>query len=194
MNNRDLYLIQRFTFKPNNSHTDIRRLVSADYMGSAEFEFGAVGKSWGSLRVMAANQDLDVCTVLLGDKPFYAIKNKAISTQDVQRAVTDIATGKILTKECSYWDHHLKSELPKYVAKTDCWMTVPYSRMFSDQIIFFTTNKTALKKILYELLIGDNTALAIKSDTYQHYAKPNAGVMTGSTDSVLRPYLSSLKG
>ena len=44
------YLIQRCTFRIEESKSKIDKYLALDYMGSAEFEFGAVGKAFKYLR------------------------------------------------------------------------------------------------------------------------------------------------
>ena len=64
------YLIQRGTIeRPLDNYKDVRlsKAVDLDYMGSAEFEFGALPKSFRAMEAMADNAKLTVMTVPKGD-------------------------------------------------------------------------------------------------------------------------------
>lgn len=47
MNTYSMYLIQRGDFRERSEKTGIDRIITWDYMGSAEFEWGALPKAYG---------------------------------------------------------------------------------------------------------------------------------------------------
>lgn len=104
---RKPYLIQRAKFKPYNGYPRISEALDLDYMGSAEFEFGALPKS---LRALEAVKDklvvLDVLDIYTPNRS-RRIPLKVLSPWSEESAewetykgyLRDLRENKIQTKE-----------------------------------------------------------------------------------------------
>lgn len=103
------YLVQRAKFKENGigSIDDVMRF---DYMGSAEFEFGALPKS---LKRMTSSADkLSVyefihCVSGTTKKPLYVISVGEVH-DDYLEHILLMSKGELRLKECSHFDDAIK--------------------------------------------------------------------------------------
>ncbi len=117
------YLIQRATFRYNAEKTGIDRILSFDYMGSSEFEWGALP---ASLKRIRAERDkyrtIDI-----------SIKGKTITvfTKDEpdMEYFNWLTEGRLHLKEFSAFDQYIKGE-GYFAMKFDFWWDIENDIMF----------------------------------------------------------------
>lgn len=132
MNIRKPYLIQRASIKLNPSHTKkISENIETDYMGSSEFEFGALPKS--------------LCAISADLKLYHTIQVKEISNEKGQPLIVwskipfenlpeyvdhlkQIRLGKLHLKEATHFEKDCK---PTRWKTTDFWWDLDNDVMFS---------------------------------------------------------------
>lgn len=135
MNIHTPYLIQRAKIKPNPSHLKkISENIETDYMGSSEFEYGALPRS-----LRAINADI---------KLYHTIQVKEITNEKGQPLIVwskipfenlpeyvnhleQIRLGKLRLKESTYFNADLAKTSPKLVGRTDFWWDLDNDAMFS---------------------------------------------------------------
>lgn len=123
----------------------LRPIFSFDYMGSAEFEFGAIPKSFQHI---AKNiKDYGTWEINLNSTPLYIIGNKATMRETTER-IQELAENKIHCKEYTGLDHALG--LCEYQKSRPCnyigWLEL-------DNNFLFFIDKDAFEKTanLFEL-------------------------------------------
>lgn len=125
---RDWYLIQRLNEREfTEGKKGVDRLVSHDYMGAAEFEWGAIPASWRKLRELAAQQKLvkfETPFLSSREKPFYVIAS--VDDTDVLEALEAAFNNELQTKESTYMDEwHPSVDNPsKYKLEAIAWLKV----------------------------------------------------------------------
>ena len=109
------YLVQRGTFKHHNKDeiTGIDSLISWDYMGSAEFEFGALPQSLG--RIISSWGKYEAVETPLENKDGIKImllcpKDKS---QESIQCVIDVSQKKHRTKESVHLQEYLEGKNKK---------------------------------------------------------------------------------
>jgi hypothetical protein len=126
------YLIQRGTIKHPYAETTARLsdAVSLDYMGAAEFEFGALP---ASLRDLQANAEIIKKTVLTsitsGDLPLKLIH--CFSDEELKQyeaCLLKMRDGKFHLKESSYFESWRK---PSKYSAIDFWWDIQNNAMWS---------------------------------------------------------------
>ena len=158
-------LIQRCTFRFDNARSKMDRLLALEYMGSAEFEFGAVGKS---LKYLRQNKDSLIINRIynsgLAFKSFpievLHIKGKEQNTIDT---LDHILSGSTYTKEPVRLKEALlmsKKDKEKKHFYTDTWLDLgddynfdavpPFFFMYNPILLLQETN---MKAILQELTL-----------------------------------------
>lgn len=108
------YLIQRGKIKPGYSPNDrFSVAVRTEYMGSSEFEFGALPKSLRNLRAQADKLSLiEIPEVRdLDGNPLLAYGNfEAHNPEEYRAMIYAVATGKERTKESTGFRKHMEQE------------------------------------------------------------------------------------
>lgn len=138
------YLIQRARFANNSNKKGIDSILSFDYMGSSEFEWGALPKSLG--RVRANPKDYWLSNIKIGDKN---IDTLCISDNfdDVVLTLTNLAQNKIYLKESSYFDRYINNTTKYIFDKVDFWWDI------ENDYFFWKSNYEFCKKF-YDLLFN----------------------------------------
>lgn len=122
------YLIQRGRFNNRNFKKGIDSIIAFDYMGSSEFEWGALPKSLKSIRENL--NDYDDYEIKLNDKiitVFFHKKDK----DDVIKIIKDLSENKIHLKEycdLSKWVNPHKCIT--YNCRSDFWWDIDNHFMF----------------------------------------------------------------
>lgn len=126
-----LYLVQRVTRTDQRHKTGFDAKFSLDYMGSSEFEFGAVPASLKRMR--ATNLVLHTGTVTRHDTEHtvYIVTAKAIAP-DVSAAMTAwLADEYPRGQENSRFHQHLDGDTSAYVLRTNAWWDITHDIMWS---------------------------------------------------------------
>lgn len=114
----DSYLVQRAKFKKTEK-AGIDGILKFDYMGSAEYEFGALPKS---LRRIRANiEDYDLFLGYLGGKKVSVFCKKSM-LPDVKNVIDSHARNEIITKEAVRFDRFCKGEKSEWTP--DFWWDI----------------------------------------------------------------------
>ena len=107
-NYRSWYLIQRLSRRVNPvGKRGVDRLVAHDYMGSAEFEWGAVPRAWGLLRQAAHAGELVCCETpfhTFAGVPLYVIHHIGEDADAVFQGIFGSGTNAYHTKESTGMD------------------------------------------------------------------------------------------
>lgn len=134
-------------------------LVSHDYMGSAEFEWGAVPKAWKALRAAVSSgmffqfehPDLIMRGVDSQPKSVHVIMSQVgmgSEVSQVARDLEDLAAMKIHTKEWTDFEPIAEQSRNRTV-RADAWLKL--CERDRDIPVFFTTDKRLFDRMLAEL-------------------------------------------
>ncbi len=119
------YLIQRGMFSINTNKNGIDRYVRFDYMGSAEFEFGALG--FQSLKKIRENQSkYQLLRLKVNGIPISVFSQ--YSEQEMQEYLDALALGEFKTKEYTDFDNFVFKKY--HIQKTDFWWNISADFMF----------------------------------------------------------------
>lgn len=126
------WLIQRAKFLPkqNPDKKGIDRILSFDYMGSAEFEFGALPASLKRIRDKL--EDYMYSTMLLPEKKSLVVFHRKEDKDVVVANINSIADGTIHLKEwcdLKYWINSV-SNSPIFKCENDFWWDIVNDYMF----------------------------------------------------------------
>lgn len=115
-------------------------VFSFDYMGAAEFEWGAVPKSLHAMGQYAYNGNLEAKTYKVGDEEVYVFANVGYAN-NMQKFLDDLANRKVETKEATHFRWAMGLEEGDYYKKTDCrtigWLEI------DNHFAFFTDRNVA---------------------------------------------------
>jgi hypothetical protein len=101
----NVYLIQRGKFSERNWKEGVDGTIDFDYMGSAEFEFGALPKSLKNIRENLDNYSLtDQSVSAYGKKTKYRLFAPEDKVVDIVKSIELIALDKVRLKEQAYFD------------------------------------------------------------------------------------------
>lgn len=165
MPNMQMIYVQRYEapddYRKNND--SVSRIISGDYMGSAEFEFGSVQKSWKFLR--DSEIFLNKVTVSPSEfgnpngEPvtFYVISTTS-GISRFQEMIPSHLKGEARTKESTYLHQQFNTTGKKsdYIMRTIAWLDVtefvnnPQNNGTRDPV-FFTANKGLALRLFMEL-------------------------------------------
>lgn len=162
----EMYYIQTFKKQtdllPNEA--SIKRILSGDYMGSAEFEFGSVQRSWKFLResnIVFAEAKIPVIGGKGGEANFFVITTTKGLDRFIQRMPAHLDGNRIgrLTKEHSgIWDNAGSSIPVSRYGKVDAWLDVSGTvNRYQDGVpedshpILFTTDRQLGLQLFCEL-------------------------------------------
>lgn len=124
----ETYLIQRGKFQNQNHKSGIDSIIRFDYMGSSEFEFGALPES---LKIIRDNiDDYIYQEISLKNKIIIVFYNKKFKN-DIVEFLTKLSKDKFTLKEWSDFRSYIYDELfPKNYAETDFWWDIENHLMF----------------------------------------------------------------
>jgi len=121
------YLVQRGIFKHEEKENivGIDSLINFEYMGSAEFEFGALPESLN--RIIGEWKNFDVFETSLKDSDggsVFVICKKT-SKSEVEKCLIELSEKKHRTKEISYFQEYLngKHKTDRYI-RTRLWWDI----------------------------------------------------------------------
>ena len=128
------YLIQRATFNTTKDKQGIDSILNFDYMGSAEFEFGALPKSLTVIRKDKKNYN--IFDVKVKDKVISVFCPNKYSVQQITNYLNTLDSNDIHLKERSdfntytspsKWDNETHQRYPH---STDFWWDITNHIMF----------------------------------------------------------------
>jgi len=135
-------LIQRGKFEDRDFKNGIDSITNFDYMGSSEFEWGALPESLGKIRA-------DIYSYTYMDVP---MKDKVITVfckdsqkSDVRDYLTNLAENKWRLQEYSDFDNYI-NPTEYFKSRTDFWWDIENNFMFWRKSVEFETKFK--KKIL----------------------------------------------
>lgn len=180
MQNKQMIYIQRYESPDDyrKNKDDVSRIISGDYMGSAEFEFGSVQKSWRFLR----GSEIFLNKVSIDPSKFKSVNGKpvnfyAISTNPgisrFEQMIPAHLDGQVRTKENTHIRELLNTEGKKseYKMRTIAWLDVtefvnnPLCDGTRDPVFFTTDKKLALR--LFMELKRDKTNPAYEPSMFE---------------------------
>jgi len=127
---REPYCIQRAQFSNNESKIGIDGILSFDYMGSAEFEFGALP---GSLKIIRGNINRYIYEeITIEQKEITVFFHKDFKSGIIEY-LKDLATRKFRLKEYSDFDNYIYDDTC-FKNKTDFWWDI------DNHIMWWKTN------------------------------------------------------
>lgn len=120
------YLIQRANFKNRPHKKGIDSIVEFDYMGSAEFEFGALPKSLENIR-KNIEQYVYLETNVGNKKIMVFIQTKFLT--ELPEYLNKLSKNEFHLKEYSYFDNYISDN--KFLkCNTDFWWDIENHFMF----------------------------------------------------------------
>lgn len=123
------WLIQRAFFLDRKGRKGIDSILQFDYMGSAEFEFGALGESLS--RIRGRLDDYTSNTFWIGDrKEIHIFYPNNIDTTDILVYLRELGVGEIRLKERSDFDTYVNPEDAMFPNRTDFWWDIDNDIMF----------------------------------------------------------------
>lgn len=190
MNHNKWYLTQRLGLRssPNSSKLGVDALVTHDYMGSSEFEYGAVPDAWRKLREDSTKMTVYATPfVSRQGKPFSVVLPTSMSRDDRDDVFTDLWNLRIesdATKEPTYMDYAVDAAIPgDYRDATVAWITL------GPEPMFWSMCETLTRNILAELQRGtgrpEQFSLYDNAEFY-HAGKRWIGQVRGIYESHMR--------
>lgn len=153
------YLIQRASERERDDpkRTGVDRILSFDYMGSAEFEFGSVSSSFKLYREQARAGNLVISRAgskTKHNKPWFILHHRDFDPFEVEKQIVDVSTGKSATKESTYFDYWLPqcnswwSSPPASV-----WVVLPHDghRQVTNNFVIWGVLRSTLDLLLTEM-------------------------------------------
>ena len=119
------WLIQRGKFKNREHKNGIDSIVSFDYMGSSEFEWGALPESLGKIRDLI--NDYTYLDVPIKDKVI-TVFCKDSQKSEVKQYLTELSENKWHLQEYSDFDNYINPQFMK--SRTDFWWDISNHLMF----------------------------------------------------------------
>jgi hypothetical protein len=143
------WLIQRGKFENREFKQGIDSILSFDYMGSSEFEWGALPKSLGKIRNELNNYTyLDIT---LKDK-LITVFCKDSQINDIELYLSELSDNKMHLKEFSAFDSYVNSD-GYFKDKFDFWWDIQNHIMFWKKNINFETK--------FKTLINNETRIKV---------------------------------
>jgi hypothetical protein len=135
------YLIQRAKFDNNPSRSGIDKLLSFDYMGSAEFEFGALGKSLARIRKDIGEYNVFKYTFTKTPDKTVSVLCRKDQNEFIPEILEKLAENKFRLKEyCDLIDFlNPTDETKKYRSNNDFWWDIDNDWFFWKQDDNFDT-------------------------------------------------------
>lgn len=142
---RTPYLIQRGNFQDRPYKTGIDRILKFDYMGSSEFEWGALGTSLKRIRENIEEYTLALVDITTADGVDYKINVfcKAADLAQVIELIKNIGDREYHTKEYTDFDNYLYPDRA-FECRTDHWWDIENDYMFWKKDKQFTKKFTTL--------------------------------------------------
>lgn len=139
------YLIQRGNFEDRPYKTGIDRILKFDYMGSSQFEWGALGRSLKRIRDNIGEYTLALVDIITEDGITYKINVfcKATDLTQVIELITNIGNREYHTKEYTDFDNYLYPNCT-FECRTDHWWDIENDYMFWKKDKQFTKKFTTL--------------------------------------------------
>lgn len=120
------WLIQRGKFEDREHKSGIDSILSFDYMGSSEFEWGALPKSLGNIR--SELNEYTYLDVPMQDKVI-TVFCKDSQKSDIKLYLTELAENKMRLKEFSAFDSYIKND-GYFKDRFDFWWDIENDLMF----------------------------------------------------------------
>lgn len=105
----------------------IKGIWSFDYMGSAEFEFGAIPKSLREISIYSHENKAEIGEIRLQKPVFYFCKGDI--KEDTEKIIRELAKDKLWLKQPSFFSEVLNNENPQYY-RTKGWLELDNNFMF----------------------------------------------------------------
>lgn len=118
-------LIQRAKFENRDYKKGIDSIVHFDYMGSSEFEWGALPESLGKIRDLI--NDYTYLDVPIKDKVI-TVFCKDSQKSEVKQYLTELSENKWHLQEYSDFDNYINPQFMK--SRTDFWWDISNHLMF----------------------------------------------------------------
>lgn len=118
-------LIQRAKFENRDYKKGIDSIVHFDYMGSSEFEWGALPESLGKIRDLI--NDYTYLDVPIKDKVI-TVFCKNSQKSEVKQYLTELSENKWHLQEYSDFDNYINPQFMK--SRTDFWWDISNHLMF----------------------------------------------------------------
>ncbi len=127
------YLIQRAKFQNRENKTGIDSILSFDYMGSSEFEWGALPSSLNNIR---ANIDDYVYLDIPIKNKIITVFCKSSDKTNVKQYLSELSEKKFRLKEFSAFDSYISND-GYFKDKFDFWWDIENDLMFWKKNIEF---------------------------------------------------------
>jgi len=118
------YLVQRGNFREKIATSMIKgvdSVVEFDYMGSAEFEFGAKFKSLRRLVNRLRQGSLTTETVIINDTPFFLLRPMDASPSEIRAFLEEDLVSRAHTKEPMYFSSFFLPKAEQKFYSPELW-------------------------------------------------------------------------
>lgn len=121
------YLIQRADFRDDPDKKGIDSILSFDYMGASEYEWGALPRSLKEIREKIKKENFLVYELEITPEKVVQIFCSENDKESVFENIRDLSKGKLRLKMGSYFDLWVKDE---EFTKIDFWWDIENNFMF----------------------------------------------------------------
>jgi len=115
----------------------LRKIMSFDYMGSAEFEFCAVPAAFQMIAQAADKELLVTGKCMFNSKDIYYLAPKDM-TEYVEKVICDLCNDKLRLKEASHLDYVVNKKYDWQSTRTVGWLELNNGFMFFTDKVMFT--------------------------------------------------------
>jgi hypothetical protein len=164
-------LIQRCGLRSaNNTKKGVDRILKFDYMGSAEFEFGALAESWKQMRSLARADELELKATPFNSrlgKPFWVIAPKSLDEDYLFQGIFGSGHNAFYTKESTHMESWLDVTNKVLHIDTIAWFVL------GEQPIFWTCMEDVAKRVFAELsgapASNPDSAIGVTAETLRMF-------------------------
>lgn len=151
---REWYLIQRCEDRGvTTGRKGVDKILAFDYMGSAEFEFGALGTAIKQFRNLKGAITLTKSSIKTRfNKPVWIVAPNAADITDIEKRLIVLSKDKMRLKERSYFDYWFDKSASDYKKGITSWLVL------DNTPVFFSVDEGTARKMLAELKLETASA------------------------------------
>lgn len=170
------YLIQRARFNDNPNKNGIDSILSFDYMGSSEFEWGALRNSLKEIR--NRSNEYTFLDVPIKDKVITVYCLEGVKSE-VKQYLDELSENKMRLKEFSAFDKYIKND-GYFKDRVDFWWDIQNNVMFwkKTQILNLKLKKKSISDmdVIFDLLENKGDVIKFLLQTIEHNNKYSNGL------------------
>lgn len=144
---KNWYLIQRCSKRVSPiGNKGVDKILSFDYMGSAEFEFGALGTAIKAFRNLKGEITLTKSAIKTRfNTPIWVVAAKNADLVEIEKRLKVLSVAKMHLKEQAYLDYHFDKSASEYKKDITSWLVLDADP------VFFSVDEGMARGMLAEL-------------------------------------------